>query len=142
MEKYVKNNYFHPHLPLRDYKGKNKIVLQELKELIKSLPYQDYPIEKLSKFIYLAESKNKELKKIKNDKKYPILVMVDEKEKVKYILDGNHRAQNAVNNKLKTISAKIIKPSYLKPETKKIVLSYFDKRSNDIIQKYLQKPTK
>jgi hypothetical protein len=68
--------------------------------------------------------------------------MVDEKEKVKYILDGNHRVQNAVNNKLKTISAKIIKPSYFKPETKKIVLSYFDKRSNDIIQKYLQKPTK
>ena len=48
--------------------------------------------------------------------------MVDEKGKLQWILDGNHRAQKALRSKTKTIPAKLIKPSNLSPAAKKVLL--------------------
>tara|TARA_R110000822_G_scaffold296078_1_gene418435 strand:- start:17 stop:448 length:432 start_codon:yes stop_codon:yes gene_type:complete len=139
MEEYSKNNYFHPHLPLKDFEGKNEIIIQELKEIIKIIPQQDYPTEKLAKIVYIASRDIKKVKEVKITRQYPIIIMVDENEKVKYILDGNNRTQKALNLKLKTIPAKLIRSSNFNSKLKKIVLSYFELQSYKRIQKYVKR---
>ena len=52
--------------------------------------------------------------------------MVDEEGKIQWILDGNHRAQKALQSKSKTIPAKLIKPSNLDAKAKKILLGIVD----------------
>ena len=98
----------------------DKVTLQDILELTKDIPIISYPTKELAK---LPSLKNivlgwnpEEIERISQvdvSRQYPILVMVNEYNEVQWILDGNHRAQQAVMNDIPTIPAKLIKPSDL-----------------------------
>jgi hypothetical protein len=107
----------------------NKITLQDILDLTKAIPQKDYPTEKLAKIVLNWDDNPKEIERIEQvevSKQYPILIMVDEGGEIQWILDGNHRAQKALQSKSKTIPAKLIKPSNLDAKAKKILLGVVD----------------
>jgi hypothetical protein len=107
----------------------NKVTLQDILNLTKDIPQEDYPTEKLAKIVLNWDDNPEEIERINQvevSKQYPILIMVNEKGKIQWILDGNHRAQKALQSKLKTIPAKLIKPSNLDAKAKKILLGIVD----------------
>jgi len=53
-------------------------------------------------------------------KKYPILIFVNDDNKFLTIIDGHHRAQKAVKQKLKTIKAKLIPINSLPKNIRKV----------------------
>ena len=100
-----------------------KITLEDILDLTKNIPIKNYPTEKLAKVVLNWDDNPEEVDRISQveiSKEYPILIMVDEGGKIKWILDGNHRAQKALRAKAKTIPAKLIKPSNLDARAKKI----------------------
>ena len=107
----------------------NKVTLQDILDLTKDIPQEDYPTEKLTKIVLNWDDNPKEIERINQvevSKQYPILIMVNEEGKIQWILDGNHRAQKALQSKAKTIPAKLIKPSNLNAKAKKILLGVVD----------------
>ena len=101
----------------------NKITLEDVLDLTKNIPIKNYPTEKLAKVVLNWDDNPEEVDRISQveiSKEYPILIMVDEGGKIKWILDGNHRAQKALRAKAETIPAKLIKPSNLDAKAKKI----------------------
>ena len=112
----------------------NKVTLQDILKLTKNIPQKDYPTEKLAKIVLNWDDNPKEVERIDQvevSKQYPILIMVGEDEKIKWILDGNHRAQKALRSNSETIPAKLIKPSNLSSEAKKILLGVVDESLNE-----------
>jgi hypothetical protein len=107
----------------------NKVTLQDILDMTKNVPQKDYPTEKLSKVVLNWDDNPEEVERVGQveiSKQYPILIMVDEAGKIKWILDGNHRAQKALRAKAKTIPAKLIKPSMLDAKAKKVLLGIVD----------------
>jgi hypothetical protein len=99
------------------------ITLQDILELTKNIKIVNLPTEKLAPIVLNWNDNPEEIERISQveiSTQYPILVMVDEQNKIQWILDGNHRAQKALRAKAKTIPAKLIKPSNLNPMAKKI----------------------
>ena len=97
-----------------------KITLQDILELTKDIPIINYPTKELAKLPSLKKLVSvwnpEEIERISQvdvSRQYPILIMVNEYNEVQWILDGNHRAQQAVMNDIPTIPAKLIKPSDL-----------------------------
>jgi hypothetical protein len=112
----------------------NKITLQDILDLTKTIPQKDYPTEKLSKIILNWDDNPEEIERINQvevSKQYPILIMVDENNNIQWILDGNHRAQKALRSKTETIPAKLIKPSDLNSKAKKILLGITETKLNE-----------
>jgi len=121
----------------KDEEG-NKITLKDILDMTKDIPQKDYPTKKLAKVVLNWDDNPKELERINQvevSKQYPILIMVDEDEKIKWILDGNHRAQKALKSKSETIPAKLIKPSNLSSKAKKILLGMVDESLNESTKK-------
>jgi len=101
------------------------ITLEEILELTKDIKTIEYPTEKLAKIVLNWDNNPEEIERISQvdiSSQYPILIMVNEQGKIQWILDGNHRAQKALRAKIKTIPAKLIKPSNLNRKAKKILL--------------------
>ena len=97
-----------------------KVTLQEILELTKDIPIIPYPTKELAKLPSLKKlvlgwdpEEIERINQVEVSRQYPILVMVNESNEVQWILDGNHRAQQAVMNDIPTIPAKLIKPSDL-----------------------------
>jgi hypothetical protein len=89
----------------------NKITLQDILDLTKAIPQKDYPTEKLAKIVLNWDDNPEEIERIEQvevSKQYPILIMVDERGEIQWILDGNHRAQKAIAAGLKSIPAKLV----------------------------------
>jgi hypothetical protein len=106
-------------------RDENTVTLQDILNLTKNIPTTQYPTEKLAKIVLNWDDNPEEIKRISQveiSEQYPILIMVDEKGKLQWILDGNHRAQKALRSQAKTIPAKLIKPSNLSPAAKKVLL--------------------
>ena len=121
----------------KDEEG-NKVTLEDILNMTKNIPQKDYPTEKLAKVVLNWDNNPKEVERIDQvevSKQYPILIMVGEDEKIKWILDGNHRAQKALRSKSETIPAKLIKPSNLSSEAKKILLGVVDESLNEAKKK-------
>ena len=104
-----------------------KITLQDILELTKDIPIINYPTKELAKLPSLKKLVSvwnpEEIERISQvdvSRQYPILIMVNEYNEVQWILDGNHRAQQAVMNDIPTIPAKLIKPSDLDERSIKI----------------------
>ena len=98
------------------------ITLKDILQLTNNIPVKQYDTEKLAPIVLKWDGNPEEISKIeRSNLKYPILVMVDDKENIKWILDGNHRAQKALRNKMPTISAKLIKPSDLTDKARRIL---------------------
>ena len=91
-----------------------KITLKQLLDVIKDYPVENVSVEKLEKIILKKDSGGIESQRLSRaDIKYPIIVVVDDDGTYKYILDGNHRANKAIDAGLKTIPAKLINPKNL-----------------------------
>ena len=98
----------------------NKITLQDILELTKDIKIIDYPTKELALIVLRWEDNPEEIKRINQvevSRQYPILIMVNEYNEIQWILDGNHRAQQALINDIETIPAKLIKPSDLDERT-------------------------
>ena len=98
----------------------NKITLQNILELTKDIKIIEYPTKELASIILEWKNNSKEIKRIsqvESSRQYPILIMVNEHNEIQWILDGNHRAQQALINDIETIPAKLIKPSDLDERT-------------------------
>jgi len=126
----------------KDEEG-NKVTLEDILDMTKNIPQKDYPTEKLAKVVLNWDDNPKEVERIDQvevSKQYPILIMVGEDEKIKWILDGNHRAQKALRSNSETIPAKLIKPSNLSSEAKKILLGVVDESLNEAKKKKKKDP--
>ena len=99
------------------------VTLQEILELTKDIPIIPYPTKDLEFKVLGWEDSPEEIERISQvevSRQYPILIMVNEYNDVQWILDGNHRAQQALMNDIPTIPAKLIKPSDLDERTLKM----------------------
>ena len=106
-----------------DFEG-STLTLQNILDLTKDIPVKDYPTEKLANVVLKWDNNPQEIERIEQvevSKEYPILIMVNEEGNILWILDGNHRAQKALNSKSKTIPAKLIKPSNLDDNARKVL---------------------
>ena len=94
-----------------------KITLKQLLDVIKDYPVENISVEKLKKIVIKKDSGGIETHRLNvADTKYPIIVVVDDGGNYKYVLDGNHRANKAIDLGLKTIPAKLINPKNLPDE--------------------------
>ena len=86
-----------------------KVTLPQLLNAIKDYPIIQSPIEKIEKVIIKKDSGGIELDRLSAaDFKYPVIIIVDDNSNYKYILDGNHRANRAIDAGLKSIPAKLV----------------------------------
>lgn len=101
------------------------ITLEDIIELTKDIEIINLPTKELSNIVLNWDDNPDEIDRISQvevSEQYPILIMVDEENNIQWILDGNHRTQKALRNKLNTIPAKLIKPSDLSVKAKKVLL--------------------
>jgi len=117
---------------LRDTSWQNddgdKVTLIDLLDATEDIPVKNIPVDKIKSKLLTWDNDEKEVSKIeKADLKYPILIFVDGNNKIISIIDGHHRAQKAVRNKLKTIKAKLIPINSL-PKNMRKVFSHLGKQ--------------
>jgi len=94
-----------------------KITLPQLLDIIKNYPTIQAPIEKIKKIVIKKDSGGIESDRLSvADFKYPIIIIVDDNGDYKYIIDGNHRANKAIDAKLKSIPAKLVNVKKLPQE--------------------------
>ena len=94
-----------------------KITLQQLLDVIKNYPIIQAPIEKVEKIIIKKDSGGIESNRLSAaDVKYPIIIVIDDSGNYKYVLDGNHRANKAIDAGLKSIPAKLVNVKKLPQE--------------------------
>lgn len=86
-----------------------KLTLQQLLDVVKDYPVVQAPIEKVEKIIIRKDSGGIESDRLSAaDVKYPIIIVVDDSGNYRYVLDGNHRANKAIDAGLKSIPAKLL----------------------------------
>jgi len=86
-----------------------KVTLPQLLDIIKDYPIIQAPIGKIKKIVIKKDTGGIESDRLnKADFKHPIIVVVDDQNNFKYILDGNHRANKAIDSNLKTIPTKLV----------------------------------
>jgi hypothetical protein len=117
---------------LRDTSWQNddgdKVTLIDLLDATEDIPVKNIPVDKIKSKLLTWDDDDKEVSKIeKADLQYPILIFVDGNNKIISIIDGHHRAQKAVRNKLKTIKAKLIPINSL-PKNMRKVFSHLSKQ--------------
>lgn len=103
---------------------KDIITLQDMLELTKHIKQINLPInDNLKSKLIHWDGNPEEIERINQvtvSKQFPILVMLDGKGQIDWILDGNHRLHKAIQSQAETIPAKLIKPSDLSDKAKKI----------------------
>jgi hypothetical protein len=106
----------------------DKVTLIDLLDATEDIPVKNIPVDKIKSKLLTWDDDDKEVSKIeKADLQYPILIFVDGNNKIISIVDGHHRAQKAVRNKLKTINAKLIPINSL-PKNMRKVFSHLTKQ--------------
>ena len=90
--------------------GEDKTVtLKQLLDAIKDYPTIEAPIEKVKKISLKPNGDGIEPDRVSNaDITYPIIIVVDNNGNYKHVLDGNHRANKAIDAGLKFIPAKLV----------------------------------
>ena len=90
-------------------KKNQTITLQQLLDAIKDYPVVQTPIKKIKKIIIGKDTGGIESDRLSAaDVKYPIIIVTDDSGNYKYILDGNHRANKAIDAGLESIPAKLV----------------------------------
>lgn len=90
------------------------VTLKQILELTKNIEVQEIETEKLKKIVLNWDGNTEEIEKIeKSDIQYPVLILMNDDNSIKYILDGNHRVQKSIKYNLPTVKAKLIKFSEL-----------------------------
>jgi len=92
----------------QDDKG-NKVTLVDLLKITDDIPVKKISLKKLKPHILDWGGDKKEFDRVKKvNLKYPILVFTDDDGDIITIIDGHHRAQKAIQSKMKTINGKLI----------------------------------
>ncbi len=90
------------------------VTLRQILDLTKDIKVKEIETEKLKKIVLSWDGNTEEIEKIeKSDIQYPVLILVNDNNTIKYILDGNHRIQKSIKYNLPTVKAKLIKFSKL-----------------------------
>ena len=85
------------------------VTLKQLLDAIKDYPTIEAPIEKVKKISLKPDGDGIEPDRVSNaDITYPIIIVVDDSGNYKHVLDGNHRANKAIDAGLKFIPAKLV----------------------------------
>ena len=99
-----------------------QITLTQLLNATKNYPTHNIPTNKIEKIIIRKTSGGIETNRLNTaDTKYPILIVVDDNNNLKYVLDGNHRANKAIDARQKTIPAKLINIKNLPQEFQEVL---------------------
>lgn len=99
----------------------DKVTLMDLLNATEEIPVSKVDFEDLKPHLLTWNDDEEERKKIdKADLQYPILIFVEDDGSFISIIDGHHRAQKAVKNKLETIKAKVIPMNSLPKNIKKV----------------------
>jgi hypothetical protein len=99
-----------------------KITLPQLLDVIKNYPVQNIPVKDVEKIVIRKDTGGIESDRLdKADTQHPIIIVVDDNNNLKYILDGNHRANKAIDNELKTIPAKLVNIKELPQEFQNVL---------------------
>jgi len=99
------------------------VTLVQMLELTKDIKTQQIDTESLKSIVLNWDGNPKENDKIeKSDIQYPVLILVNDDNSFKYILDGNHRIQKSIKNNLPTVIVKLIQFSKLPDYIQKILM--------------------
>jgi len=99
----------------------DKITLMDLLNATEGIPVSKVDMEVLKPHLLTWDGDEEEKVKIdKSDLQYPILIFVEDDGSFISIIDGHHRAQKAVKNKLRTIKAKVIPINLLPKDIRKV----------------------
>jgi len=99
------------------------VTLVQMLELTKDIKTQQIDTESLKSMALNWDGNPKENDKIeKSDIQYPVLILVNDDNSFKYILDGNHRIQKSIKNNLPTVIVKLIQFSKLPDYIQKILM--------------------
>ena len=72
------------------------VTLEQILELTRDIEVQAIETERLKKVVLNWEGNPEEIEKIeKSDLQYPVLILMNDDDTIKYILDGNHRIQKS-----------------------------------------------
>jgi hypothetical protein len=109
------------------------VTLQQLLDVIKNYPIIQVPIERIEKIVIKKDSGGIESDRLSAaDIKHPIIIVVGDTGNFKYILDGNHRANKAIDAGLKTIPAKLVKTKELPQEFQDVLGEYIEEESKGL----------
>ena len=109
----------------------DKITLIDLLNATEDIPVSKVDLEVLKPHLLTWDGDEEERVKIdKADLQYPILIFVEDDGSFISIIDGHHRAQKAVKNKLGTIKAKVIPINSL-PKSIRKVFSHMGKQEQN-----------
>ena len=95
------------------------VTLEQILELTKDIKVQEIETEKLKSIVLNWDGNPEEIEKIEKALKIQllistaVLILMNDDNTIKYILDGNHRIQKSIKYKLPTFKAKLIKFSKL-----------------------------
>ena len=99
----------------------DKITLMDLLNATEGIPVSKVDLEVLKPHLLTWDDDEEEKGKIdKADLQYPILIFVEDDGSFISIIDGHHRAQKAVKNKLGSIKAKVIPINLLPKDIRKV----------------------
>ena len=102
-------------------RGKDTVTLKQLLKITKDIPVTKMLTKKLMKHALHGDNPEEMNKIDKTNLKYPVLVLVNDNDSIKYILDGHHRIQKANKNNFKSVNVKLVKFSELPKEFKKVL---------------------
>ena len=109
----------------------DKVTLMDLLNATEDIPVSKVDLEVLKPHLLTWDGDEEERVKIdKADLQYPILIFVEDDGSFISIIDGHHRAQKAVKNKLETIKAKVISINSL-PKNIRKVFSHMGKQEQN-----------
>jgi len=98
-----------------------KITLMDLLNATEDISVEEISVEELKPHLLTWDGDEDEVKKIdSSDLQYPILIFVNDDGKFISIIDGHHRAQEAVRKGLETIKAKIIPINSLPKDIRRV----------------------
>jgi hypothetical protein len=115
------NNMVQDSLEDKWTRGKDTVTLKQLLRITKDIPVTKMLTKKLMKHALHGDNPEEMSKIDKTNLKYPVLVLVNDDNSIKYILDGHHRIQKANKNNFKSVNVKLIKFSKLSKNFKKVL---------------------
>jgi hypothetical protein len=115
------NNMVQESLEDKWTRGKDTVTLKQLLRITKDIPVTKMLTKKLMKHALHGDNPEEMSKIDKTNLKYPVLVLVNDDNSIKYILDGHHRIQKANKNNFKSVNVKLIKFSKLSKNFKKVL---------------------
>lgn len=101
--------------------GNTTVTLRQLLNVMKDIPVTELPVSSLSHLALHGDNKAEYHNILKADLQYPILVILNDDNSIKFIIDGHHRLQKAMKMELSTIKCKLIQLTQLPNNFQKVL---------------------